>query len=395
MPDVFDKIADWLTDQSLDGADLQDTVAHLVDRLIKLGMPLSRFVIGRTMLHPAIGAYDLTWSAATNRVDVSTIPREQTTLSIKGATTPFGTLATRRVDHIRANLTDAGERNQYPVFATLAADGITDYAAWPHMLTVDGTNPFEAHALCSAVSICTKRLTGFTDAEISGFERILKPLFIHARLSTEAYLARVLLETYLGPGTGQKVLSGQSARGMGETIDCVLFYSDMRGSTALSQELDQDAYFAAINQYFDCVAGAVQDHGGEVLKFVGDGVLAIFPIDADMRPVDAMCNAALSSARDAIARAERCETCPTFGVALHVGQVVYGNVGTRERLDYTATGLAVAVVCRCEALTRALDSTVIATGDFAETCAADATPLGAHSLRGLDESMKLFGYAAT
>lgn len=393
MSDIFDRIADWVTDQALEGAELEDTVAQLVDRLIKLGMPLSRFVIGRTMLHPVIGVYDLTWTSTSNRVDATTIAREQVIAMIEGPDTPFVELAMGRESHIRADLTQASERARFVVFDKLAAAGAADYAAWPHLTDEHPHKTFEGHRLGSVVAICTNRLTGFTDAEITGFERILKPLFLHARLSTEAYLARVLLETYLGPGTGQKVLSGQSARGMGETIDCVLFFSDMRGSTRLSQELDQDSYFAAVNQYFDCVAGAVKDHGGEVLKFVGDGVLAIFPIDADLRPVEAMCNAALSSARDAHARAKACENGPEFGVALHVGQVVYGNVGTHDRLDYTATGLAVAVACRCEALTRALDTPIIATSDFASICSDNGNALGKQPLRGLDAPIDLFGYA--
>ncbi|WP_172839398.1 adenylate/guanylate cyclase domain-containing protein [Tateyamaria omphalii] len=395
MPDVFDKIANWLTDRALEGADLEETVEQLIDRLIKLGIPLSRFVIGRTILHPVIGAYDLTWTARSNRITVTTIPRDRIVEISTGAPTPFARLALGHDKHMRADLTNPKHVERFAVFARLAAEGATDYAAWGHLVREAVDYSDSEYPVGAALSICTNRVTGFSATEIANIEKLIKPLFIHVRMSTEMYLAQVLLETYLGRGAGKKVLDGQSARGMGETINCVLFFSDMRGSTRLSQELAQDDYLAAVNQYFDCVAGAVQDHGGEVLKFVGDGVLAIFPIDADLRPVEAMCTAALSSARDAYARAAKCQNGPSFGVALHVGEVVYGNVGTSDRLDYTATGLAVAVACRCEALTRTLETHIIGTSDFTKSCTQPATPLGTHTLRGLDDTVDLSGYGLT
>lgn len=244
------------------------------------------------------------------------------------------------------------------------------------------------------MSVCTKRFSGFSDSDIEGFERLLVPLFLSVRMSTERFLARTLLETYLGRNTGNLVLSGQSARGDGETIKCAIFYSDMRNSSQLSQQLHRDDYLAAVNRYFDCTAGAVQDHGGEVLKFVGDGVLAIFPIVPELRPVEAMCAAALSSARESFIRAARLEDAPRFGIAIHVGEIVYGNVGTEDRLDYTATGSAVALVCRCEGLTRTLGAAVIATSQFNALCPEQGTPLGAHEIRGFDTPLELVGYDA-
>ena len=196
------------------------------------------------------------------------------------------------------------------------------------------------------------------------------------------------------------MLTGQSARGDIQQIDCALMYSDLAGSLKLSQSLDGHDYIALLNAYFDCTAGAVSDHGGEVLKFVGDGILAIFPFDNEVRTPAAMCTAALSASRDAFARATRenearsARAAPTFsfGVGLHVGQVLYGNVGTNKRLDFTATGPAVGLASRCEALTRTLGHRLIATSDFAEACAEAGEPIGQHAVAGFEPAPALFTY---
>ena len=167
----------------------------------------------------------------------------------------------------------------------------------------------------------------------------------------------------------------------------------MRGSSALSQRLNETDYAEALNRYFDCVAGAVLDHGGEVLKFVGDGVLAIFPIVDGLRPASDMCAAALSAAKDAFARAAKLDDPQKFGVALHVGNVVYGNVGTTGRLDYTATGPAVALTCRSESFTRLLATPIVSTGEFAGACPSNGRSLGEQKMRGFDQPVELFGWA--
>jgi adenylate cyclase len=209
-----------------------------------------------------------------------------------------------------------------------------------------------------------------------------------------------LLETYLGRVSGRRVLTGQSARGDIQKIDCALMYSDLARSLELSQHLDGQEYIELLNKYFDCTAGAVLDHGGEVLKFVGDGILAIFPFDGAVRTPEAMCTAALSASRDAFARAERDnaarhdQSAPAFnfGVGLHVGQVLYGNVGTRKRLDFTATGPAVGLVSRCEALTRTLNHPLIATADFSKDCPEAAESIGRHAIHGFETEKDLFTY---
>ncbi len=396
MGDVFDTIGNWLLDQAMDDSELADTLSQLAHRLVGAGVPLARIKIGRVMLHPVIGVMDLTWEAATDRVETETMPRAAVNPELF-MSTPFGQFTLGKASHIRADLTCPEQSKMFAVFEGLVREGATDYAAWGQMGSQSDVRialpNYDGHLTQGiSVSIATKRLAGFSDRDIAGFERLLKRLFVSVRVASERYLARTLLETYLGRRTGARVLNGKSARGDGETIDCVILYSDMRNSTALSQSLDQNAYLEAVNRYFDCVAGAVTGHGGEVLKFVGDGVLSIFPVDADLRPLDAMCDAALSAAREAFGRARQIEDGPEFGIALHFGRVVYGNVGTPDRLDYTATGHAVSLACRCEALTRELGCEIIATAAVAENCHEPGDPLGTRDIRGVEGCVQLFGY---
>lgn len=395
MAGIFESIADWLLGRALEDADLRETVQLFARRLVDGGVPISRIVVGRFILHPVIGLYDLKWEAKVDTVDVMTVPRALITDDMFSSS-PFGKFVLQDVSHARADLTNPDDVAQYDLFAEFARDHNTDYAAWSHGFGKQVGQGFGGFGFAPgmAVSFCTKRFSGFSDSDIKGIERLLVPFFLCVRMSTERFLARTLLETYLGRNTGNLVLSGQSARGDGETIKCVILYSDMRNSSLLSQQLERDDYLAAVNRYFDCAAGAVQDHGGEVLKFVGDGVLAIFPIVPELRPVEAMCAAALSSAREAFVRAGRLEDAPGFGIAIHVGEIVYGNVGTEDRLDYTATGSAVALVCRCEGLTRTLGVDVIATAEFGAQCPEDGKPLGAHEIRGFDMPVELKSYEA-
>lgn len=390
---VFDVTAEWLLVRALNDDDLRETVKMLTCRLIDGGIPISRLVLGRSQIHPLVSVYDLQWDAETGDVSTFTIPRDQIDFDMV-KNTPFGSFHAAKTE-IRADLTNPEDVARFEIFSKLRDQGATDYAAWTRGFDHKGALPVDPQEIQpgSSLSVCTNRNGGFSDAEISGFEKLLTPLFLCVRMSLERYLARELLETYLGRSAGRRVYSGESTRGDVETITCVLFYSDMRGSSALSQRLSETNYIAALNGYFDCVAGAVLDHGGEVLKFVGDGVLAIFPIVEDLHPASDMCAAALSAAKDAFARAAKLDDPREFGVALHVGNVVYGNVGTTGRLDYTATGPAVALTCRSEPFTRSLATPIVSTAEFAAACPAEGRSLGAQDMRGFDQPVELFGWA--
>jgi class 3 adenylate cyclase len=209
-----------------------------------------------------------------------------------------------------------------------------------------------------------------------------------AALSARATLTAVL-EAYLGRRSAARVLAGPLRRNVGETIRAALLYADLRGFTALSEAAPPAAVIAALDAWFDCMAGSVHAFGGEVLKFIGDGMLAIFPV-IDDKPVDA-CDAALravSSARAGMAhldviRREQGLPSLAFGAALHLGEMLWGNIGAADRLDFTAIGPAVNLVSRLEGLCRPLGRTVLVSGALATETTAKLIPLGTHALRGI------------
>lgn len=423
MADVFDRIADWLQKLAFFDADLGGLVEQLSNRLIDGGVPVTRVSLGRLMMHPVIGLLDATWDASNHRIEWTVLPRSSVTADLFDKA-PFGensklaneiakqhfnkevwdladglTNGTIKFPFMRANLTDEATRDKFPLFRKLAEAGVTDYVVFSapfgnRTVVFDGEMEW---ALGASVSFATKRRSGFTDREVDGLSRLSLPLLGAARVLSEQFLAAELMEVYLGKVSGRSVLNGQIARGDISRIDCALLFSDMRGSTALSQRLSSEKYVATVNQFFDCVGGAVHDHGGEILKFVGDGLLAIFPFDGQRRLPEDMCEAALSAAREAFQRNEELNPSDRaeFGVGLHTGAAVYGNVGTERRLDFTVTGTSVAIVSRLEGLTRKVEARLLATGDFVNLVSDEPQKLGRHSLRGFDEDIEVFSFAIT
>jgi adenylate cyclase len=404
LPDVFDGIADWLIERALQDVKLSDTVAELGQRLVDGGVPVNRINIGRSMLHPVIGLINLKWEAGSGHVTTEEIPRSVINpAGLEG--NPFFDLSRGLTDRIVADLRNPKDVARYDLFQEFAAKGITGYVAFGRKFGRKTTflESIAEGFRGATLSYATRRFSGFSQTDLAGLERLMTPLCVCLHVATEQLLATELLETYLGGISGKQVLTGQSARGDGQVIDCALLTSDLRNSVGLSQQMDAHAYLATLNAYFDCTAQAVLDHGGEVLKFIGDGILAIFPFEGTTRPPEAMCAAALSAAREAFARADHLnrqrstESLPTvdFGIALHAGEVIYGNVGTEQRLDFTATGAAVGLVSRCEALTRDLNRRLIATRAFADTCPEPALPLGDHAIRGFADPVSLAFYPET
>ena len=210
-------------------------------------------------------------------------------------------------------------------------------------------------------------------------------------------ITKNLLNTYVGQHAGERILSGDIRRGSGATVQAAIWNCDLRGFTRIAEQWPRDDVIVWLNEYFDVMAAPVEKHGGEVLKFVGDGMLAIFPLDSP----DA-CNQALQAAVEArhgmrelnARRIERGSFELGFGLALHVGDVMYGNIGTSTRLDFTVIGPAVNVTSRMQTLTKELRRQVVLSAPFALKCGCSAeflTTLGRFPLRGVDEPLEVFG----
>ncbi|MEO9572478.1 MAG: adenylate/guanylate cyclase domain-containing protein [Tateyamaria sp.] len=401
MADLFENIIAWLQDRALGDEDIVSTVHELCTRLVDGGVPVARVSVGRTVLHPVIGLMDMSWDRETGKVETNAMNRD-VVRRMTEFNAPFGTISRGETDRIFADLTDPVDVARYPLFADLAEQGMTAYYAagrtYGHRQELFDT--YGKSFRGGSVSFATKRFSGFSETDLDGLERLIAPFCICLRIADDRFVANELMGTYLGRITGQQVLSGHIERGDGQQIDCAILYSDLRGSVDLSQELDTQTYLDTVNAYFDCVATAITEHGGEVLKFIGDGVLAIFPFEDVKRPRPNMCAAALASAQEAFARAIHTNKARLnadlppiqFGVGLHVGTVIYGNVGTTRRLDFTATGPAVGLASRCEGMTRTLDTPLLATGAFAALCPTKGIEKGAQTLRGFNDPVDLVSY---
>jgi adenylate cyclase len=277
----------------------------------------------------------------------------------------------------------------YEIVEEMRAEGVTDYLIQPLPFTNGDVH---------AISWTTLRPGGFGDTDIAALEAIRLPLARLAEIYALRRIATTLLSTYVGRDAGERILQGRIRRGDIERIHAVILLSDLRDFTTSSDLLPGEAVIRLLNGYFDCLVPAIDTHGGEVLKFVGDGLLGIFPVADDPA---AACRAALAAAGDARAtlaqtNAERAETGEPrlrYGLALHLGDVLYGNIGSAGRLDFTTIGPAVNLTARLETLARDLGRDLVASAAFAGHCPESLTSLGAFRLRGFREPQEVFAPA--
>ena len=400
---LFDGVATWLLSQGLGEKKLEDIVPDLGRRLVAGGVPLYRLSVGGMLLHPVFGAMDITWAAPTDQMTAYMAP-----LSIvptpEFQNTPYFVAAKESTEFQRFHLEKPEEEGGFPILARLRGEGVTEYIVFYRNYGRRGKTMWKGvtPGLEGALgSFSTRRIGGFSDMEVDYLAALATPLALVIKTKVAEVLAKTLLDTYLGKYSGGEVLSGLVARGDGRPINCVLWYCDLRGSTALAEQLSMEAYLETLNEYFDCTAGAVIDHGGEVLKFIGDAVMAIFPFDVDERPAVDMCRAAMSTAHDALLRvvpinADRRERdLPEirFGMSLHVGEVMYGNVGTGRRLDFTVIGPAANQATRLEDLCKRLGTPLIASAQFNEVSPEALAALGSHEVAGMSAGLDAFTLA--
>jgi len=253
----------------------------------------------------------------------------------------------------------------------------------------------------NVITFLTDYPGGFSDAEVAGLEEIAQALGLIVELQSSRRVARSLPETYVGPRTGERVLSGAITRGSGETIQAVIWYCDLRGFTALADRLAREELTALLNEYFEIMVGAVKTEGGEVLKFTGDGMLAILELCTG-EDVSRCCRAALraaAAAMDAVDEANARRKAAgaaeiRYGLALHQGEVYYGNIGAPDRLDFTVIGPAVNHAERLEKIGAELGRTLVTSASFAAAAGEPMESLGRHQLRGVAEAQEVFAIGA-
>src|SRR5271166_3690740 len=346
---------------------LECFAAHLRDARVDV----SRITTGVPVLHPQLFSVSSLWERDKGvterryRVD----PTQDAILANSPIRSAYDG------NPFRSRLTTAAEQPEFPILTELRSTGVTDYVVLPVPFS-DGTN--------KAVSLATTRAGGFSDDEIALFEAMTPAVAVNLEIQALRRMARTLLDTYVGRQSGGRVLAGQIRRGAGETINAVIWLSDLRGFTGLSETLPRDELIGMLDHYFGPMCDAVETNGGEVLKFIGDSVLAIFPVEPDAASA---CRRALEAARTAKATIEAdnqrrvASGAPLihYGLALHVGDVMYGNIGGSTRLDFTVIGPAVNLTARIESMCKTLDRSPLLSAEFARLSGAKAEFIGEFS----------------
>jgi adenylate cyclase len=284
---------------------------------------------------------------------------------------------------------DDPESRRFPFFDDMREEGVTDYIALPMHFTDGSTH---------ATSWTTKAESGFTDENLAALREVIPPFARLAEIFAMRRTAAALLDTYVGNRAGERIWAGQIRRGHSEAMQAAIWLSDLRGFTALSDRLAAKAVVDILNQYFDCQVPAIRKHGGEILKFMGDGLLAVFPIAKDRGDLGAVCARVLEAAREARASVDAMRY-PSgqgserfrFGVALHIGEILFGNIGGMSRLDFTCIGPAVNLAARLEKIAGKLSRTVVASAAFALVSRDGWTELGEFPIAGFSRTQRVFG----
>ena len=377
------EVADWLIDGARSAPQPVQVLAQLSERLVACGIPLWRVAVFVRTLHPQVMGRRFIWRPGTE-VEISEAPFELLKTADFLENPIAHVYATGHA--LRRRLADPDCAVDFPVLSELRTEGITDYLALPLVFT-DGA--------IHAVTCTTRQPGGFTDAQIAGIEAIITPLARVAEIRALRRMGSTLLDTYVGHDAGERILAGHIRRGDIEEIHAAIWLSDMRGFTALADSLPPRELIGLLNRYFDCQVPVILDHGAEVLKFMGDGLLAIFTIAGDEADV---CKRALAAARQAqtnVAALGR-SAMPglRFGLALHIGDVLYGNIGSGNRLDFTCIGPAVNCAARIEKLTSQLRREILASDEFARHCPEKFSALGEFRLAGFSAPQLVFALAA-
>src|ERR1700730_5027318 len=375
-------IADWLIEGARSAPLPQDVLSQLCDRLVACGVPLWRGAVFVNTLHPQIIGRRFIWRPGAD-VEIS-----------EGRFGLFDTPEVREnpVAHVyatrtalRRRLADPDCAIDFPILQELRAEGVTDYVALP-LFFPDGS--------LNLVTCTTRQPGGFTDAQIAGIKAIMTPLARVAEIRALRRTAGTLLDTYVGHDAGERILAGHIRRGDIEEIHAAVWLSDMRGFTALADRQPPRVLIDLLNRYFDCQVPVILDHGAEVLKFMGDGLLAIFAIADDETEA---CKRTLAAARQAQANIAALASSAMpglrFGLALHIGDVLYGNIGSGNRLDFTCIGPAVNCAARIEKLTGQLGRAILASDEFARYCPGEFTALGEFSLAGFSAPQLIYDLA--
>ncbi len=379
---------DWLTNHTRDQRFIDNIFAEMCLRLQRAGIPLKRASLHVLIHHPQwLGARFL-WTDGMRECVIEGVDYD-----VRERSEYIGSPANEMHDgatEVRENLErDPSLGRKHAVYDEMRAKGLTDYVAWPLYHTLG-----KRHLVTFAID----RPGGFEAAEVDYLKSLLPVLALVSEIRMKNRLARTLLETYVGPHASELILAGATTRGSGTTVRAAIMICDLREFTKISDNWPRDDVIDLLNAYFDAMSEPIVRHGGEILKFIGDGLLAIFPLSQP----DACANLlrAVSEARAAMAalneKNNETDRAPlNYGIGVHIGDVMYGNIGSRTRLDFTVIGPAVNMASRLEGLTKQVGCNVLLSRAFSEYLEGEFAleRVGVYPVRGFNDPIELFSYS--
>src|ERR1700751_3969462 len=380
-------VVHWLTNDTRDERFMDNIFAELCVRLQRAGIPVKRASLHLLIYHPQWLGARIMWADGRREAELARFDYD-----VRDRSEYIDSPAKEVHDgatEVRENLEgDPSLGRKHAIYIEMRANGMTDYVAWP----VDHTLG-KRHI----VGFAPDRPGGFNDADIASLLKLVTPLALVSEIRIKNRLARTLLETYVGLHAGELILAGATRRGSGTTVHAAVMICDLRDFTRISDNWPRDDVIDLLNDYFDAIAEPIARRGGEILKFMGDGLLAIFPLSQPSACVNLL--HAVTEARQAMAalneRNRETGRAPlNYGIGVHVGDVMYGNIGSRTRLDFTVIGPAVNMASRLEALTKQLGKTVLLSRAFADFVESDfdLERVGEYPVRGFSDPIELFAY---
>jgi adenylate cyclase len=389
----------WAVRQGLLGTGAAELFDGFCRHLIAAGIPLVRGFAGMRTLHPQWGGYTYEWRRGLDGIEPDQFERgdeyEQSFLN-----SPIGYLVDQHAEgrpwrSLRRRLAGPAAQLDFPLLERLAAAGATDYFA---QVVRFGAYGDASRGTGIGYSFAIDRPEGFRDDELVLLQAVL-PVLSLAMMAHAGYtIASGLLEAYLGGDAGRRVHSGAVERGSVESMRAVLWYADIRGFTAIADHTPGYDVIELLNEVFETITATLRQRGGQVLKFMGDGLLATFPFDEATK--QEICRQALDAAAEAMqaldrlnaVRAEAGKPVATVDVALHLGEVLYGNIGAVDRLDFTVIGPAVNEAARMERLCQPLGYNVLVSADLAAAIGGNRrlVALGEHQLRGVHDKRSIY-----